>query len=91
MLDSEKLLLQCRSILKTYDAYLHHSSNLLNLMLTGSSLESMVDAAALILQNPLVVVDLNFKILAFSHEQPLSNHQWLRAISRGYCLSLIHI
>ncbi|MCJ7834623.1 helix-turn-helix domain-containing protein [Cuneatibacter sp. NSJ-177] len=85
MLDSEKLLLQCRSILKTYDAYLHHSSNLLNLMLTGSSLESMVDAAALILQNPLVVVDLNFKILAFSHEQPLSNHQWLRAISRGYC------
>ena len=81
----DELILECQKILEKRNYYLDQMDVLLNDLLKDGSLEKIVTTASGLLQNPLVVVDLNFKIMAFSTNEFRHDRQWLQFLERGYC------
>lgn len=57
---------------------------LLKASLEGSSFNHLVELAANYLNNPLVVIDNSFNIIAYSKNLKSTDFIWLEAVSRGY-------
>lgn len=60
------------------------SIELLKASLAGSSFNHLVELAANYLNNPLVVIDNSFNIIAYSKNLKSTDFIWLEAVSRGY-------
>lgn len=57
---------------------------LLKASLAGTSFAHLVELAASYLNNPLVVIDNSFNIIAYSKNLQSTDFIWLEAVSRGY-------
>lgn len=60
-------------------------NQLIGLSLKGKSKEQIIDAAASMIGNPLIVVDTTYKVLAYSSTCPVKDKLWQENIERGHC------
>lgn len=81
----DDLILECQKLLEKRNYYLDQMDVLLGDLLKDGSLSKIVTTASGLLQTPLVVLDLNFKIMAFSSNEFRHDRQWLQFLERGYC------
>lgn len=57
---------------------------LIKASLTGTSFTHLVELAAVYLNNPLLVIDNSFNIIAYSENLKSTDNIWLDAVTRGY-------
>lgn len=58
---------------------------LLEAFVTGKGLTHLVNIASTLLQNPIIILDLSYKILACSTNIKVQDKLWLDNIKKGYC------
>ena len=78
------LLITCRKAMHQYNSYLNCSNDLIELILSDANLEKIATAISSMLKNPVIVVNLNFKVLS-SPSYSIDSSFWLRTIYQGYC------
>ena len=65
--------------------FLNNSSELYNIFLHTKGLQDIIETVSKIIQNPLIVLDANYKVLGYSKNHLTQDEQWLENITRGYC------
>lgn len=63
--------------------YERWSSNLLQLNLHGAGLEELVDYAHNIFENPITIIDQNYRILACTTEDDMKDPLWVESSAQG--------
>lgn len=63
----------------------HRKSALLKSFITGNGLDHIVNAASQALDNPVVVIDIGYKVLGYSSSMDISDPVWIENIEKGYC------
>ncbi len=83
----DTLYRHCCRWLSEYSKYLEASEQIFQTLLDFSdgSLQRLLNEAADILKNPLVVLDANCKILASSKSYEVEDEIWRQNLARGYC------
>lgn len=66
-------------------ALLEDSYVLFTSFLNDGKLADLVETASRLINNPLLVIDSSFKVLAHSNMIQASDEQWNKNIERGYC------
>lgn len=56
-----------------------------HMALSGKSMAHVINSAATLLGNALILVDLNQKVLAYSTNYEIADPLWAQNIDRGYC------
>jgi len=59
--------------------------SLLEAFLSGEGLNKIVDTASQLIGNPLIVIDLSFKVLASSTIENITDLLWMDNVKKGYC------
>jgi sugar diacid utilization regulator len=77
----------CRKWLRDFNKYLENAEQIFEIVLDDSenNLYHLLDKAAVFLKNPIVLLDANCKILAYSHTYETEDNIWKQNILRGYC------
>lgn len=60
-------------------------SQLIAMSIRGDSGQTIVNAAAQKLKNPVIVIDTGFKVLLYSDNFEITDRLWTENIARGYC------
>jgi hypothetical protein len=60
-------------------------SEIINMVLSGKGLNDIINIVAEKLNNPVVVFDLSYKVLAYSDKKAVDNINWSKVVDRGYC------
>lgn len=60
------------------------SSMLFKALIESNDLEQIVDLSAKLINNPLIVIDSSYNVLAYSKSIPVEDYQWKENIARGY-------
>lgn len=63
----------------------HYTASLFTAYISGAGLSSIVQTAARLLGNPVIVFDASFKIVAHSGQEDIDDHIWSENIRKGYC------
>jgi hypothetical protein len=63
----------------------HYTASLFMAYISGSGLAGIVQTAAELLQNPVIVFDASFKIVAHSGQEDIDDYIWSENIRQGYC------
>lgn len=63
----------------------HYNVTLLKAFITGNGLQYIVKVASEILGNPIILIDLSYKILAYSSIVDITDPLWSDNIKKGYC------
>lgn len=63
----------------------HRKSALLTSFITGNGLDHIVNVASQTLGNPVVLIDISYKVLAYSSSTDISDPVWIENIKKGYC------
>lgn len=63
----------------------HYTASLFMAYISGIGLAGIVETAAELLQNPLIVFDASFKIVAHSGQEDIDDYIWSENIRKGYC------
>ncbi len=63
----------------------HRKSALLKSFITGNGLDYIVNVASQTLNNPVVVIDISYKVLAYSSSMDMNDPVWMENIKKGYC------
>ena len=81
------LFFKARQWLNEYSEYLEASNHLLKTYLkhTEDTLKQLINQAAVLLRNPVVILDANCKILASSEAYMVEDVFWLQNMVKGYC------
>lgn len=58
---------------------------LLESFLLGEGLYKIIDTASKLIGNPLIVIDLSFKVLASSDIENITDLLWMDNVKKGYC------
>lgn len=66
-------------------SYTANYTKLLSMNLQNESLQTLVDEASSMVENPLIVLDSSYKILCSSKTYPIQDFFWSENIERGYC------
>ncbi|MBU3206700.1 helix-turn-helix domain-containing protein [Clostridium algidicarnis] len=61
------------------------TSTLLNAAIMDNGLDYIIKVASEILCNPIIIVDINYKILANSTLDDITDKYWRKNIKKGYC------
>lgn len=80
-----QLFKKCKILLKKRTSLLENAFILLNTFVDETDLEEIVDIASKLINNPLIVLDNSYKVLAFSKSRKVEDYQWKQNIKRGYC------
>ena len=64
---------------------LEDSFQLFNTYLQNSEISDMLNAAAQMIHNPLIVIDISYNVIAYSTCYDVHDEQWRKNIERGYC------
>lgn len=85
--NADILFLHSRKWLSEYTAYLENSNLLLRTFLDHreNALFHLIDTAASLLQNPIVILDANCGILTASVSYQVEDALWLQNLTMGYC------
>lgn len=70
--------------LKNY-MLLNSSSTLLNALFNDRGLNNIVNISSEILHNPVIFLDVGYRILAHSNSENITEPFWVRNINMGYC------
>jgi sugar diacid utilization regulator len=62
-----------------------NSAALLDSLTSGKGIEHIVNVGSELLGNPICVVDLSFKVLAYSKNIKVDNPIWVELFTKGYC------
>lgn len=69
-------------------------SEIINMVLSDRSLNSIMNKTAEKLGNSVLVFDLSYKIVAYSDKMAINNTNWSKVVNQGYCsyefISAIH-
>lgn len=60
-------------------------NNLLNNIKNSTSLNSIAETASQLLDNPVVIIDSSYRVLANSETSKISDKYWVENIKKGYC------
>lgn len=60
------------------------SSMLFKALIESNNLEQIVDLSSKLINNPLIVIDSSYNVLAYSKSIPVEDYQWKENIARGY-------
>ncbi|MEK5414062.1 hypothetical protein BSK49_13470 [Paenibacillus odorifer] len=63
----------------------HYTASLFTAYISGAGLSAIVQTAAELLQNPVIVFDCSFKIVAHSDLSDIDDYIWSDNIRKGYC------
>lgn len=63
----------------------HYTAALFKSYIVGKGLFNIVKVASEILNNPVIVMDLSYKILAYSNIEDITDDIWIDNIKNGYC------
>ncbi|WP_160676353.1 helix-turn-helix domain-containing protein [Clostridium sp. C8-1-8] len=63
----------------------HITSKLFQTFISGQSLDDIVNLAASLLEKPLIVIDLSYKVLAYSRSVQINDKVWTEYLEKGYC------
>lgn len=58
---------------------------LLDLYVSSHSVEEFLSHSSRILNNPLIILDVSYKILAHSDEHLISDAYWKNYVAQGFC------
>lgn len=83
--EQEELLEQCKEYIRIQEDVMDSSQKLLDLYLSDGSLQTILDAAADIIQNPLMVLDNGYRVICYSDNGSCDDLQWRESIQNGYC------
>lgn len=59
------------------DSYVLWANDLLSLTVHGAGLEELVDFAHNLFQNPITIIDTNFRMLAYTHNDMMDDFLWV--------------
>lgn len=87
IINPEILYEACKKWLSDYEKYLENAEQIFEILLDDSedNLYHLLDKAATLIKNPMVLLDANCKILAYSHSYDIEDDIWKQNIMRGYC------
>lgn len=60
------------------------SSLLFKALIESNNLDQIVNLSAKLINNPLIVIDSSYNVLAYSKSIPVEDYQWKQNIARGY-------
>lgn len=63
----------------------HYTASLFTAYISGAGLTAIVQTAAALLRNPVIVFDSSFKIVAHSDPDEIADYLWSENIRKGYC------
>lgn len=63
----------------------HYTATLFKAYMTGKGLDYIVKTASKMFGNPVVVIDLSYKVLAYSNIEDIDDPIWIDNIKKGYC------
>ncbi len=67
-------------------AYLNTRRALLtDILLNTTSLKELAEKSALVLNNPIIIIDKNFRVLAHSDKSKIVDSYWQNSIKQGFC------
>lgn len=81
----EKLWEECSRLLDEQLELLRNSYTLLTASLETHDLSKITEVASKLIQNPIVITDASFKVMAHSKAYQTNDEQWNQNIERGYC------
>jgi hypothetical protein len=81
----DSLYERCNSLMEEKFSLLEGGFALLNTVGEELDLHEMVDTAAKLIDNPLIVLDNSYKVLAYSQSHEVKDYQWQQNIERGFC------
>lgn len=87
IINPEILYDACKKWLSDYEKYLENAEQIFEILLDDSedNLYHLLDKAASLIKNPMILLDANCKILAYSHSYDIEDDIWKQNIMRGYC------
>lgn len=83
--DLKHLLSKVRKIIDQQLAQLRDAHTLFQAYFDQPDIMAALDAASILIKNPMIVLDTSFNVLAYSQTYVTEDAQWLENISRGYC------
>ncbi len=83
--EQEELFDQCKEYIRIQEYVMDSSQKLMELYLSDGSLQAILDAAAEIIQNPLMVLDNGYRVICCSDNENCDDLQWRESIRNGYC------
>jgi len=60
-------------------------SKLVAMLMRGENVSAIMNEAASQLNNPIIAIDLNYHVLSYSTNYPITDALWNKNIKRGYC------
>lgn len=81
----DSLYERCNKLLKEKISLLESAFTLLNTITDELDLDEIVDTASKLIDNPLIVLDNSYKVLAYSKSHKVEDYQWKQNIKRGFC------
>lgn len=76
---------EVRAFFRMSEKYIHFKMSLLEVIASGGNLEKLINTASKLMGNPLIVVDLSYKVLANSPEENITDFLWFDNVKNGYC------
>lgn len=83
--DIYRLLEECRNLLRRRVLLDSKSRQLLECINQTNDIDEIISIIAEQLQNPVIVLDISYKVLGYSKNFEVEDYQWQQNISRGYC------
>jgi len=74
-----------QDIIWSEQTYLRSSSILLQSLIKGKGLQYIIDIGYQLLNNPMLLVDSSYKLLAYTKKDKVDDRVWNELVTRGYC------
>lgn len=83
--DKAMLIKEVQKILKNNLDFLSNSRKLTNLLFNNKSIEKIISEASNMIDNPIIILDSSYKVIAHSKNKEITDILWIDNIKRGYC------
>lgn len=83
--DLEALYAQCRKCIQEQSELYHYVYDLMEAILARKSLQEVTEILAEQLDNPVMLLDNNYKVLSTSAKITSEDPQWQEVVGKGYC------
>lgn len=74
-----------QNIIIKYQEFSIASVKLFNALISGRGLNYVVNTGCEILGNPICILDLSFKLIAYSKDIKVDDPVWIELLTKGYC------
>lgn len=81
----DELYEKCKDYLLIQEKVSEYNQRLMSAFVSAESLQSILDCAAEIIENPLMVIDNGYRVICTSNNIGCDDLQWKECIATGYC------